>query len=50
MSKPNELPPEVPDWLKRVEVNSRAREAFTASEAQRVSDLDRAVKELRRAN
>lgn len=49
MSKPNELSPEVPDWLKRVEVDSRARKAFTASEAQRVSDLDRGVKELRRA-
>jgi transposase-like protein len=37
-------------WIKRAEVDSGVREGVTTSEAQRVKDLEREVKELRRAN
>ena len=36
--------------VKRVEVDAGVREGVTTSEAQRVKDLEREVKELRRAN
>jgi transposase len=38
------------EWVKRVEVDTGVREGVTTSEAQRVKDLEREVKELRRAN
>jgi transposase-like protein len=38
------------EWVKRVEVDEGVREGVTTSEAQRVKDLKREVKELRRAN
>ena len=38
------------DWIKRAEVDTGMREGVTTSEAQRVKDLEREVKELRRAN
>ena len=38
------------EWVKRVEVDEGVREGVTTSEAQRVKDLEREVKELRRAN
>jgi transposase-like protein len=37
-------------WVKRDEVDSGKREGVTTSEAQRVKDLERENKELRRAN
>jgi transposase-like protein len=37
-------------WVKRAEVDSGVREGVTTSEAQRVKELEREVKELRRAN
>ncbi|MDB5816734.1 MAG: transposase [Rhizobacter sp.] len=37
-------------WVKRVEIDSGVREGVTTTEAQRVKDLEREVKELRRAN
>ena len=38
------------EWVKRVEVDTGVREGVTTSEAQRVRELEREVKELRRAN
>ena len=38
------------EWVKRVEVDVGVRDGVTTSEAQRVKDLEREVKELRRAN
>ena len=38
------------DWIKRAEVDTGMRAGVTTSEAQRVKDLEREVKELRRAN
>ena len=38
------------DWVKRQEFDSGVREGVTTAEAQRVKDLEREVKELRRAN
>ena len=37
-------------WVKRAEIDSGVREGVTTSEAQRVKELEREVKELRRAN
>ncbi|MDB5859962.1 MAG: transposase family protein [Ramlibacter sp.] len=37
-------------WVKWVEVDTGERAGVTTSEAQRVKDLEREVKELRRAN
>ena len=37
-------------WVKRVEIDTGVREGVTTSEAQRVKELEREVKELRRAN
>src|ERR1700745_1666085 len=44
------VPQTLLEWVKRVEVDSGVREGVTTSEAQRVKDLEREVKELRRAN
>ena len=37
-------------WVQRHEVDSGVRQGVTTSEAQRVKELEREVKELRRAN
>ena len=37
-------------WVKQAEVDSGARMGVTTDEAQRIKDLEREVKELRRAN
>jgi transposase len=37
-------------WVQRQEIDSGVREGVTTSEAQRVKELEREVKELRRAN
>ena len=37
-------------WVKRQEVDAGVREGVTKTETQRVKDLEREVKELRRAN
>jgi transposase-like protein len=44
------VPQTLLDWVKRQEINSGVREGVTTAEAQRVKDLEREVKELRRAN
>jgi transposase-like protein len=38
------------EWVKRVEVDTGVRNGVTTAEAQRVKELEREVKELRRAN
>ena len=38
------------EWVKRAEVDAGLREGITTSEAQRLKELEREVKELRRAN
>jgi transposase len=37
-------------WVKRVEIDTGVREGVTTSEAQRVKELERENRELRRAN
>ena len=44
------VPQTLLEGVKRVEVDSGTREGVTSAEAQRVKDLEREVKELRRAN
>ena len=44
------VPQTLLEWVKRVEVDSGARGGITTSEAQRMKDLERENKELRRAN
>ena len=44
------VPQTLLEWVKRVEVDMGQREGVTSNEAQRVKDLEREVKELRRAN
>jgi transposase-like protein len=44
------VPQTLLEWVKRVEVDAGVREGVTTSEAQRVKDLERENKELRRAN
>ena len=44
------VPQTLLEWVKRMEVDSGVREGITTSEAQRVKDLERENKELRRAN
>ena len=44
------VPQTLLEWVKRVEVDSGVREGITSSEAQRLKDPEREVKELRRAN
>jgi transposase len=38
------------DWVRQAEVDTGTRAGVTTSEAQRVKELEREVKELRRAN
>ncbi|QHQ28352.1 putative isxal1 transposase orf a protein [Xanthomonas albilineans] len=44
------MPQTLNEWVKRAEVDAGAREGVTSSEAQRMKELEREVKELRRAN
>jgi transposase len=44
------VPQTLLEWVKQAEVDSGARTGVTTDEAQRVKDLEREVKELRRAN
>ena len=44
------VPQTLLDWVKRVEVDTGVRDGVTTAEAQRVKELEREVKELRRAN
>jgi len=44
------VPQTLLEWVKRQEVDSGARDGVTTNEARRVKDLEREVKELRRAN
>jgi transposase len=44
------VPSTLLDWVKRSEVDAGVREGVTTSEAQRLKELEREVKELRRAN
>ncbi|SDC16241.1 hypothetical protein SAMN05192589_101367 [Paracidovorax valerianellae] len=44
------VPQTLNEWGKRAEVDAGAREGVTTAEAQKVSELERENKELRRAN
>ena len=44
------VPHTLNEWVKRAEVDAGTREGVTTAEAQRVKELEREVKELRRAN
>ncbi|WP_087948675.1 IS3-like element ISStma17 family transposase [Stenotrophomonas muris] len=44
------VPQTLNEWVKRAEVDAGMREGVTSSEAQRMKELEREVKELRRAN
>ncbi len=44
------VPQTLNEWIKRAEVDAGKREGITTAEAQRVKELEREVKELRRAN
>ena len=44
------VPQTLLEWVKRVEVDTGVREGVTSSEAQRVKDLERENRELKRAN
>ncbi|WP_371736399.1 IS3 family transposase [Acidovorax sp. SRB_14] len=44
------VPQTLNEWVKRAEVDAGTREGITTAEAQRVKELEREVKELRRAN
>ena len=44
------VPQTLNEWVKRVEVDTSVRERVTSAEAQRVNELERENKELRRAN
>ena len=44
------VPQTLNEWVKRVEVDTGVRDGVTTAEAQRVKDLERENKELRRAN
>ena len=44
------VPQTLNEWVKRAEIDSGVREGVTTSEAQRVKELEREVKELRRVN
>lgn len=44
------VPQTLLEWFKRVEVDTGVREGVTTAETQRVKELEREVKELRRAN
>ena len=44
------VPQTLLEWVKRVEVDTGQRDGVTTAEAQRVKELERENKELRRAN
>jgi transposase len=44
------VPQTLLEWVKRQEIDAGVRSGVTTVEAQRVKDLEREVKELRRAN
>jgi len=44
------VPQTLLEWVKRAEVDAGMRPGITTAEAQRIKDLEREVKELRRAN
>ena len=44
------VPQTLNEWVKRAEVDAGARDGVATSEAQRVKELEREVRELRRAN
>ncbi len=44
------VPPTMLDWVKQSEVDTGARSGVSTVEAKRVKELEREVKELRRAN
>jgi len=44
------VPQTLLEWVKRSEVDAGARPGMTTTEAQRIKDLERENKELRRAN
>ena len=44
------VPQTLNEWVKRAEVDAGTREGVTTAEAQRVKELEREVKEPRRAN
>ena len=44
------VPQTLLDWIKRAEVDAGVRQGVTTSEAQRMKELERENKELRRAN
>ena len=44
------VPQTLLDWVKQAEVDSGPRPGVSSAEAQRIKDLEREVKELRRAN
>ena len=44
------MPQTLNEWLKRAEVDAGVREGVTSGEAQRMKELERENKELRRAN
>ena len=44
------VPQTLLEWVKRAEIDAGARPGTTTDEAQRIKDLEREVKELRRAN
>jgi transposase len=44
------VPQTLNEWVKRVEIDTGVRDGVTSAEAQRVKELERELKELRRAN
>ena len=44
------VPQTLNDWVKKAEVDSGQRSGTTTADAQRIKELEREVKELRRAN
>ena len=44
------VPQTLLDWVKRTQIDAGARPGTTTAEAQRIKDLERENKELRRAN
>ncbi len=44
------VPQTLLEWVKQAEVDAGARPGVSTAEAQRIKDLEREVKELRRAN
>jgi transposase len=44
------VPQTLLDWVKRAEVDAGSRDGVTSAERERIKNLEREVKELRRAN